>query len=888
MNQYASGALVAFVLLAMGVSAVILGGINYKVTERAKTGVLMWNICWSVFFWNAGYGWMSLCYDSEMAYIARGFSLFFIGIYLIYILRYAATVSGYKSKSLALFMLIFAIAYFVAWSQIIQKSAVEFKETAWGYWYTSNMSWARMLQFASIIAIYIQYYYILAYGRKHKVLKREKYVLKQFGLFGPILFLGFLFDTVFPTAFDSPAIPGSSISAFVSAMVLFRISTNNKLFGLTKEHVSEYVFKDVKLPVIVANHEGNIVLFNDITSTFFGLDNSDITGKKLEELIEVELDDIAKIKSNDKVCILEQTDVNDKFGDMLYSIYFLHDVTKERQQFATIQASQRMAENANKAKSEFLANMSHEIRTPINAVLGMDEMILRECEDEAILEYADNIKNAGNLLLSLINDILDFSKIENGKMEVVPAEYELSSMINDLYIMSRDRAAKKGLALNIDVDSNIPNALVGDDVRIRQVITNLITNAIKYTQVGKVDFSVSVIEKSDKTIKLRFNVTDTGMGIREEDKERMFAAFQRVDENINRNVEGTGLGLSITMSLLKLMDSTLVLNSVYGEGSEFYFDIEQEIADASPIGDINKMLTKHDEKREEYKQALYAPKAKILVVDDNSMNIKIVQGLLKKTGVQISTAMSGYEALNQVRNLKFDVIFMDHMMPGMDGIETVAKMHKIEDYPSKDAVIIALTANAVYGAREMFLANGFDEFLSKPVKGEKLEEMLIEFLPKEYLEDVPVETPKEVKSEPITVSNANAESVKEDAEPDEDTSSLMKFAKSCEMINVEDGINLCMEDPDFYEEVLKIYTEENELESLAKFYAEKDLANYEIKVHGVKSTSKNIGANGLYDEALALEMAAKGGDADYIEAHHQEFLDKYKLLINGLSSAINN
>ena len=396
--------------------------------------------------------------------------------------------------------------------------------------------------------------------------------------------------------------------------------------------------------------------------------------------------------------------------------------------------AKEIAQQANQAKSDFLANMSHEIRTPINAVLGMDEMILRESTDSQILEYATDIKQAGSMLLSLINDILDFSKIESGKMDIIPVDYDLGILLSDTIDMIRSRAEEKKLQLELIIEPNTPMHLHGDEVRLRQIITNILTNAVKYTPKGKVTLKVSGKKVSTGTVQLYVSVKDTGIGIKEEDIGRLFDSFQRVDESRNRNIEGTGLGLSITMRLLNLMGSRLEVKSTYGEGSDFYFYLEQKQLDDEVIGeDIQKYYKKAKGKTSVSADQFYAPDAKILVVDDTLMNLKVFIGLLKKHGMQIDTAMSGKECLARMKKTAYHIVFMDHLMPEMDGVETLRQIREMKDNRSKDAVIIVLTANAVSGAKEMFLKEGFDDYLSKPIIASKLEKMIQKYLPGDIL-----------------------------------------------------------------------------------------------------------------------------------------------------------
>lgn len=402
------------------------------------------------------------------------------------------------------------------------------------------------------------------------------------------------------------------------------------------------------------------------------------------------------------------------------------------------------------AKSVFLANMSHEIRTPINAILGMDTMILRECNDNEILEYAGNIQSASQTLLSLINDILDFSKIETGKLELVAGDYALSSLINDVYHMLISKAKEKGLALNVESNKNLPAKLYGDEVRIRQIIVNILNNAIKYTKKGSVTLTVGMSDMklsdmpdhsndskseniTDKNTIITFRIADTGIGIKKENISHLFDSFSRFDEEKNKYIEGTGLGLAITKQLVDLMNGEIVVTSEYGKGSVFTVSIPQKIVSDLKIGDISEKYNEPSNKKKK-KSTFTAPDANVLVVDDVKMNINVFKALLKRTEINVDSAMSGSEALDMIKEKKYDIIFLDHMMPDMDGIETYQNMKMLEDNPNKGTTVVMLTANAIMGAKEEYLGIGFSDYLSKPVQAPKLEAMILKYLPEELVQ----------------------------------------------------------------------------------------------------------------------------------------------------------
>lgn len=399
-----------------------------------------------------------------------------------------------------------------------------------------------------------------------------------------------------------------------------------------------------------------------------------------------------------------------------------------------INTEKNEALRAGDAKAQFLANMSHEIRTPINAVLGMNEMILREEKDEQVKGYAYNIQAAGKSLLGLINDILDFSKIDSGKMEIVEVEYPVEDLLQATYQMIYVRAEDKGLKLEYQCNPQLPRIVYGDEVRIRQVIINFLTNAVKYTEKGTVSLNMDYEQMDEETILLHIAVQDTGKGIREQEKEMLFQAFQRVDETKNRNIEGTGLGLHITQELVQLMGGRIEVESIYGKGSTFTVFIPQKVVDAQPIGKQTFSQTSGSV-GVVYKPKLYAPHARVLVVDDMPMNLAVFKGLLKNSDIEIDTAENGEECLEKIVEKEYHIIFLDHLMPELDGIETRAKMNELTENKNRNTPVIMLTANALSGAKEEYLQLGFDDYLSKPMDCKQLEEMIMRYLPKDLWEE---------------------------------------------------------------------------------------------------------------------------------------------------------
>ena len=561
-------------------------------------------------------------------------------------------------------------------------------------------------------------------------------------------------------------------------------------------------------------------------------------------------------------------------------VYFSHKASQNDE----LRREKVLAEAASAAKSEFLANMSHEIRTPVNAMMGMNEIVLRESrklgkeppEDrekarEAFRDigvYAGSIARAGESLLSIIDDILDLSRIEAGKIEITPREYRLSSLLDDLNNMMLFRFREKGLAFRIEADETIPDRLLGDEVRVRQIIINLLTNALKYTRQGSVRLSVTKSRQDmpDDKILLTAVVQDTGIGIREEDMGRLFGKFERMDMEKNSTIEGTGLGLAIIRQLLERMDGTISVESVYGKGSTFTVSIPQKAVAPEPIGPYRQHEDISLSEKETERETFTAPDACILVVDDTRMNLMVTEGLLRSTKIRVDTATGGEEALKMTAAIRYDVILMDQRMPVMDGTEALRRIRVQEPGVNNDTPVICMTADAVSGAREKYIASGFTDYLMKPVEGRQLEQILLRYLP--------------------------AEKVRSAAEPAEPAHGVKSLTGEADRrlreagIRPETGLRFCGGDETLYLSLLREFATnaEERIPALSKAFAEKDWKNYMIQVHTLKSSAGTIGADELSRTAAGLEKAAKNGDEEAIREAHPRMAALYEALVSVLRS----
>ena len=625
---------------------------------------------------------------------------------------------------------------------------------------------------------------------------------------------------------------------------------------------------DIRLIIMILNVAIPIVVFTDYFAQKFIVKPIDSMEKAVKQFTAAGTEeDMQKYaEAIHALKIHTRDEIEDLYGcvdAMVYSIRAYIERLKEEQK---LQEDLRVAKEASKQKSAFLSNMSHEIRTPINAVLGLDEMILRESTEEDVLQYATDIENAGQILLGLVNDILDFSKMQAGKMEIIPVEYELSSTINDLVNMISVRAEAKHLELKIEVDDQIPHLLYGDEIRLKQVVTNILTNAVKYTPSGSVTMKIAFKKRDDQSIFLTVQVIDTGIGISEENMKKLFSPFERIEEKKNRSIEGTGLGMSIVKQLLQMMDSQLEVKSKCDEGSDFSFTIVQKVVSWEPMGDFTERYKKVAQNRKKYHEMFRAPQAVILVVDDTVMNLTVIRGLLKQTKIQIDTATSGKETLEKIGRKKYDIIFMDYRMPEMNGVETLQAMKKMEKNQNKDTPVIVLTANAIAGAREGYIRDGFSDYLSKPVESEKLEGMIKKYLPKERMETI--------KKEEGTTAPTEDKKGKQQQKIER-----LREKKQENGVDPDEGILHCGSE-ELYLEVLKEYidTIKTKAADIQKFMEQKDYKNYTILVHGLKSSSRLIGAGHLAEKAAYLEACGDQNKEEQIQKRTPELLAEYRKL----------
>ena len=546
----------------------------------------------------------------------------------------------------------------------------------------------------------------------------------------------------------------------------------------------------------------------------------------------------------------------DENGKKQGCVILILDMTDIKAYINEIKRVRQQAEKASIAKSEFLANMSHEIRTPMNAIIGLNDIIMEECSDTQIYGYAKNVQSAARNLLAIINDILDLSKVEAGKMELVLSDYYIKVVADEIVGMMDMAASQHGLILKYGLDDRIPCGYRGDQGRIKQILINILSNAVKFTKKGyvRIDIAGEPGEKEEEEL-LTFRVEDTGCGIREEDLGKIFEDFRQVDSKRNRSVEGTGLGLAIVKQLVELMDGTIRVDSTYGKGTLVTITIPQRITDRTPVCEMPEISQTEQRAGEAFK----APGIKVLIVDDNVINRKVARGFLKNYEFDLTEAESGPEAIELVRDNRYDIIFMDHMMPMMDGIEATEIIRKDCGENGSAPVVIALTANAMEGMREQFLSSGFQDFIAKPLDRKELNHLLLRWVPEKYRQ-------------------TETESGGEDTQWNPESIHIQG-------LDMKAAMQYFSGDQKEFLDLLELYHMDGKRKTkLLSRLADADIQRYQIEVHGLKSASANIGAMELAAMARAQENAAAKGDSAFIAREFPALLKAYEALLQNIQS----
>lgn len=900
-------------------------------------------------------------------------SLIMFLLITIQLILYWVTLS---SLSYRLISLISILNGAVLFTMVIVKGVVTYIPYTFGFYYKfSNMGF-RVIYYVLGIALIGIPMGIAVFGYKKARYRRERFMTSRAFTILLLMLLGALWDFI-TVSFWHPVFPGNVMTQFIGLISIFILFEYYNVSRFTLENVSEYIYTAVELPIFIRKEGGKICFVNNKCPEFFGLSKEELLNLRLKDLfqrkdIQFEMDSSevnkdrilrAKCLLNDRKCELQRTILYDRYHEFLGEMMLVYDMTDRANMVDALMESREEAIQANEAKSAFLAHMSHELRTPMNAIVGMSELLLNREVPENIKNDLATIHTASSDLLSILNDILDLSKIESGKYEIIEAEYMLSQVINNVINMMSIRLIDKQIYLLLEMDPGIPSVLVGDDIRLKQILINILGNAVKFTKKGYIKVHIWSKPVSESETQLLISVKDTGIGIRKEHMDKLFDMFTQVDIKRNRKITGTGLGLAITKNLCELMGGHIEVDSEYGKGTTFTLSVKQKIGDSismiqiqhkdrlhilvyeiidcvsenidhvlSSLGishimcddltaindlrDISHLMIqkKHfihnrnhferlfskeqiillmdigeenDPALKEYKQAflplLYLqigilvnnlsleegayrntftiepmPYARVLVVDDNETNLIVMKGMLEPYQMRVDVALSGFDALVLVEKERYDAIFMDHMMPDMDGVETTRRIRAMEGEYYKTVPIIALTANSLSGIRESFIKEGFDEYLDKPVLYAKLDGILKRFL----LVDNPKDGVLQNKEDSIPM--------KEEPKAEE------TIREGIEGVHIKKSVKALGGSLQVYLRVLRTYIPDMEKrkEEILPLIEKPDMKQFVICIHAMKSASYGVGAERLGKQAEALEMAGKAGDRKWVKDNIGDFLRK--------------
>lgn len=823
--------------------------------------------------WSGSFAALFLQTDVDVAYVCRSIGMVGTFLYLIVAQLLVCYISGIKRFWQHFFngiSYLGILVYFLT----IKKGEVVYELTADGMTYYFKPGFCNNVYVGYVAILAVNILIVTIYMLRYTKAKRIQAFGKKFLIVESLIFLGMLFDTVFPML-GFGAIPGSSMTQFYGLLVLYSAENEINRSRVNIANMSEFIYYSLSMPVLVYDSRRRIQIMNDAASSFLAISQSMIAEKNIHisqlfDINEMEafefLGDRRDVdvvcQKNQVYCSLAVNKIHDHYGDVIGYIIIVTDLSERMKTVQRLEEAIKEADAANQAKSTFLANMSHEIRTPMNVIIGFSELVLKMELEKQVREYVEDIKDSSENLLAIINDLLDISKIESGKMELVCMDYYIGSLFQDVFLIINAQAKKKGLTFSMTVAPDMPSRLYGDKIRLRGILINLLNNAVKYTKEGNVSLTARIVKQDADIATLEFKVTDTGVGIRPEEQDRLFESFSQVDRKVHYGVEGTGLGLAIVKGYVMLMNGEVTVESAYGEGSVFTAVIEQKVVDATPL---DKFDGKEVEAVDDFTIGnMKMPGVRVLVVDDNQINLKVASSTLGYYELVIDTASSGMAAIDLCRKNRYQMIFMDQMMPQMDGIEAMKEIRKLDNYYDfgGECKIIVLTANAVSGVREQLMKEGFDEYLGKPMNFKQLERLFARFLPKEK------------------ISHDTDENLRQTGEREEEKS-IQKLGEMLPRVEINQGILFCGGHAEDYLGVLQVVYQngESQLSELKKLWRQRDYLEYTIRIHGLKGSARSIGARHISDMAKAQEKAGKEGDYGYIDAHMEEFEREYRRLL---------
>ncbi|MGN0427170.1 MAG: response regulator [Agathobacter sp.] len=830
--------------------------------------------------WSFGFGMLFIQVDYEKGYLWRSFAIFGTILYMVTVQFLICQISGLSRRLRYLLDLVSCLG-FIVYFLAIQRDQTSYVMSSFGMTCQFTPGIVSNLYTSYFILVTFDIFCVIVYMIRFSKLKRTQTFGKMFLIVAILIVLGSVLDMIIPFL-GLPALPGSNITQFWGLLIIqyaMNIVNKNKI---NVSNMSEFIYYSLAMPVLVFDSDYKIKIANEAATRFFYLpdelpNDSTVNINYFFPIGNRECFDFdgdknsidAVCSTNNIPCNLAISKIHGSFGDIIGYIIIVSDHQERVRYIEELQAAKMEADSSNQAKSLFLAKMSHEIRTPMNAIIGFSELAIKESPSPVIMEYLNDIKTSSHHLLGLINDILDISKIESGKMEMVNVEYETADLFHDVAQIISNQAKEKGLAFSMNIDPAMPKTLYGDINHMRSVLINLLNNAVKYTTEGSVTLDANCLLVVDNTITLSLAVKDTGIGIRSEEMDKLFKNFSQLNQQTSYGTEGTGLGLALVKNFCQMMGGDVMVMSDYGEGSTFTATLKQMVIDATPI----KLQSTSETMSDDFSLGnLKLHSINALVVDDNSVNLKVISTSLKYYGVSVETADSGASAIEQCREKKYSLVFMDQMMPEMDGIEAMQHIRALNDYYAAggEAKIIALTANAVSGVKEELLGLGFDAFLSKPINFKELEETFRKYVPSDCL---------------YYGSELMEPQIQAEEEKRTDTAKLSALLPD---IDIKEGLLHCGGDFNDYLEILQLVydSSKDQLAELISYKNEKNTKDFAILAHALKGSCLNIGAASVSLLAKELEFAGKEENFDFIELHTDLFVDNYHALMEEISRAL--
>lgn len=824
-------------------------------------------MCFGSGIWSLGFAAMSLQSSPEYAYYCRAIGLIGTFLYLISVEFLVCRISGIRKKYAALLNGFSLLGIPICFLILDREQSVYFPGPL-GMTYSFVPGFANNAYTAYSAVFALSIFALSMYMIHASVSRRLRFFGKCFLMAVLLMAAGTILDTLLPTL-GFPAVPGSTIAQFWGLLLLYIAVRVNDRSKISVTNMSSFIYSSISTPILVFDPAHRLQLANAAAAEFLGLPPALLSQREIffPQLFQADQEDAFSFPEssvsidslslrNNRYCNLAISRITDRYRDVIGYVMVVTDLSERIRTMQNLEEAKRAAEAANRSKTSFLANMSHEIRTPMNAILGFSELLLKMDLDYKAREYVSDIRISCRNLLDIINDILDISKLDSGKMELSCENFHVSPLLQDAFHVTEVQARKKGLDFTMEVDPMTPSELYGDKTRLRSILINILNNAVKYTPAGQIFFQVKVLEQTGSTVRMEYKISDTGIGLTKDAREHLFESFARFDGKRNNDIEGTGLGLAIVYGYIQLMGGGIDVDSVYGQGSTFTVTLSHKIIDSRPIG---VLPAASEETEAPLSETLSFRQASVLVTDDNRINLKVIRDTLEYYDLAVDTASCGTEAIEKCRKKNYALVFMDQMMPGMDGVETMRQIRALSPHyrSGGKGKLIVLTANAIAGVRNELIEKGFDEYLGKPVNLHELEHLLKHFLP----------------------FDATA------ALPQQSDSSLPVLPEG---MDAEKGLLQCGGDETLFLDVLRLLHDsaDEQLSRLTELLRDGDRRNFIIHIRSIRGQLLNIGHAGLAEAARELEFIAVGERQKELDARTADFTDRYRSFLDELKRCL--